>query len=77
MEERSGLFLPPDASAATRLVNRKNIWSRLRRVKRSRSPGVDCFTIEHLAYCWKERLNSVLLGGNRNAQLPTFTKLQV
>ena len=61
MEDRAALFSKTDAAQAASLITSKSVLSRLRRLKRNRSPGVDGFTIEHL--------NSVLLGGNRDSQL--------
>ena len=60
-EERSCLLSAADSTNAATLANPNSVVSQLRRLELSRSPGVDGFTIE--------RLNSVLLGGDRDARL--------
>ena len=58
---RNRLFNYTNPQVALDAINEDAVLSQLKRLKKNRSPGVDGFTIEHLI--------SLMLGGNRDAQL--------
>ena len=60
-EDRVASSSKVDAAHAASLVASSSALSQLRRLKRSRSPGVDGFAVE--------RLDSASLGGSRDSQL--------
>ena len=60
-ELRSQLFTYASSDVAVNLATEAAALKQIKRIKKSRAPGVDGFTIEHLS--------SLLLGGNRDNQL--------
>ena len=58
VEQRQALFTYVESSSDDFLLTRSDVLYRLKKMKKSRSPGLDGVTVE--------RLNSALLGGNRD-----------